>query len=64
MGGYGEGTPDYSAERTLVDIQDQLTVLDIEKFDVIFIHDPPEVGPAIAPGGSLEGLEQARDLNW
>ena len=62
-GGYGEGTPDYSAERTLVDVQDQLTVLDIEKFDVIFLHDPPEVGPALDSGGSLEGLEQARDLN-
>ena len=62
-GGYGEGTPDYSAKRTFADIQDQLTVLDVEKFDVIFIHDPPEVEPALAPGGSLEGLEQARDLN-
>ena len=41
-GRYGEGTPDYSAERTLV--------------DVIFIHDPPEVVATLAPGGSLEEL--------
>lgn len=62
-GGYGEGTPDYSAERTLIDVRDQLHILGIEKFDVLFLHDPPEVEPALASGGSLEGLEQARDLN-
>ena len=30
---------------------------------MLFLHDPPEVEPALASGGSLEGLEQARDLN-
>lgn len=62
-GGYGEGEPDYSAEQTLSDVRDQLAVLDIEKFDVLFIHDPPQVEPTLAPNGSLEGLERARDLN-
>lgn len=61
-GFYGQGDPDYSAERTLADVRDQLALLNIEKFDVLFIHDPPHVEPTLAAGGSLEGLEQARQL--
>ena len=59
-GGYGEGRPDYSAARALADAEDQLGILGIEKFDVLFIHDPPEIEPTLAAGGVLEGLEQAR----
>ena len=59
-GGYGEGRPDYSAARALADAEDQLGILGIEKFDVLFIHDPPEIEPTLAVGGVLEGLEQAR----
>ena len=59
-GGYGEGRPDYSAARALADVEDQLGILGIEKFDVLFIHDPPEIEPTLAAGGVLEGLEQAR----
>lgn len=61
-GFYGQGDPNYSAEHTLADVRDQLTLLGIEKFDVLFIHDPPHVEPTLAVGGSLEGLEQARQL--
>jgi D-threo-aldose 1-dehydrogenase len=60
-GGYGEGRPDYSAARVLADAEDQLGILGIEKFDVLFIHDPPEIEPTLASGGALEGLEVARE---
>lgn len=60
-GFYGKGKPDYTAKRTLADTRDQLETLGIEKFDVLFLHDPPEIEPTLAPGGSLEGLERARD---
>ena len=59
-GGYGEGRPDYSSARVLADAEDQLGILGIEKFDVLFIHDPHEIEPTLAAGGTLEGLEQAR----
>jgi aryl-alcohol dehydrogenase-like predicted oxidoreductase len=62
-GFYGQGDPDYSSERALADTQDQLDILGIEKFDVLFIHDPPQIDPTLAPGGSLEGLEKARERN-
>ena len=39
-GGYGEGTPDYSAERAVADVEDQLQWLDIGYFDGVLIHDP------------------------
>ena len=60
-GGYGEGEPDYSAARVLADAEDQLGILGIEKFDVLFIHDPRAIEPTLATGGALEGLEQARE---
>ncbi|MCY3667582.1 MAG: aldo/keto reductase, partial [Gemmatimonadetes bacterium] len=59
-GGYGEGRPDYSAARVLADAEDQLEILGTEKFDVLFLHDPPEIEPTLEAGGALEGLEQVR----
>ena len=61
-GFYGEGIPDYTAKNTLADTRSQLDLLGIEKFDVLFLHDPPEINPTLAKGGSLEGLETARQL--
>ncbi|MGY8827708.1 MAG: aldo/keto reductase [Candidatus Latescibacterota bacterium] len=61
-GFYGKGDPDYSAARTLADARGQLEILGIEKFDVLFIHDPPAIEPTLAPDGSLAGLEKAREL--
>lgn len=63
-GGYGEGAPDYSATRVLADVADQLERLGIDAFDVLFIHDPPAIEPTLAPGGTLEGLERARERGW
>ena len=63
-GGYGEGTPDYSKERALADIENQLSILGIEKFDAMLIHDPGAIEPTLAAGGTLEGLERAQDKGW
>lgn len=63
-GGYGQGTPDYSAVRVLADVEDQLGILGIGRFDVLFVHDPPAIEPTLEVGGTLEGLEQARQRGW
>lgn len=60
-GGYGEGTPDYSAARVVADVEDQLDLLGIEYFDAVFIHDPKEMEPTLAPDGTLEGLERLKE---
>src|SRR5438034_9502064 len=55
-GGYGEGRPDYSAQRVLADVEDQLELLGTTYFDGVLIHDPPEMEPTLATGGTPEGL--------
>ena len=61
-GFYGAGEPDYSATNAIADTRNQLDLLGIEKFDILLLHDPKDVEPTLANGGSLEGLEQARHL--
>ena len=63
-GVYGDGDPDYSAERVLGDIEDQFEILGIDHFDVLFIHDPGNIEATLASGGTLEGLEKARERGW
>ena len=63
-GGYGEGAPDYSAERALADMEDQLKILGIDSFDAMLIHDPGDIEPTLTPDGTLDGLEQARKRGW
>ena len=65
---FGKGDPeyaseiaDYSSDRVLPDIEDQLKCLEIDRFDALLVHGPWPVEPSLAPGGILEGLEQARD---
>ena len=55
-GGYGDGTPDYSADRAVADIEDQLESLDIGYFDGVLIHDPAQIEPTLEKGGTLEGI--------
>ena len=55
-GGYGDGEPDFSAERVLRDVEDQLAVLGIDHFDGMLIHDPPRMEPTLAKEGTLAGL--------
>ena len=59
-GFYGEGTPDYSAERVIRDVEDQLTILNIDYFDGMLIHDPVQIEPTLAKGGTLAGLLQLK----
>ena len=55
-GGYGDGEPDYSAERVVRDVEDQLTLLDSDYFDGVLIHDPGRMEPTLARDGTLAGL--------
>jgi aryl-alcohol dehydrogenase-like predicted oxidoreductase len=55
-GGYGDGTPDFSADRVVRDVEDQLSVLGIDHFDGMLIHDPPQIEPTLAKEGTLAGL--------
>ncbi len=59
-GFYGEGTPDYSAERVIRDVEDQLTILNTDYFDGMLIHDPLQIEPTLAKGGTLDGLLQLK----
>ncbi|MEZ4863738.1 MAG: aldo/keto reductase [Caldilineaceae bacterium] len=59
-GFYGEGTPDYSAARVIADVEDQLTILGTDYFDGMLIHDPREIEPTLAKGGTLDGLLQLK----
>ncbi len=59
-GFYGQGTPDYSAERVIRDVEDQLQVLGTDYFDGMLIHDPPQIEPTLTKGGTLEGLLQLK----
>ncbi|MEZ4659706.1 MAG: aldo/keto reductase [Caldilineaceae bacterium] len=59
-GFYGEGEPDYSAERVIRDVEDQLTILNTDYFDGMLIHDPRQIEPTLAKGGTLEGLLQLK----
>ena len=55
-GGYGAGEADFSAERVVRDVEDQLAVLGADYFDGMLIHDPPRMEPTLAKDGTLAGL--------
>lgn len=60
-GGYhGAGEADYSAERAVRDVEDQLELLGTDYFDGIMIHDPNRIEPTLASDGSLAGLLQLK----
>lgn len=59
-GFYGEGEPDYSAARAIRDVENQLEILGTEYFDGVLIHDPGQVEPTLARGGTLAGLLQLK----
>ena len=60
-GGYGQGRPNYSADRAIADLEDQLKVLNIDYLDGMLIHDPGEIDPTLEKGGTLEGLLKCKD---
>ena len=55
-GGYGDGKPDFSAERVVRDVEDQLALLGTDYFDGMLIHDPRRMEPTLARDGTLAGL--------
>ena len=56
-GGYrGAGEADYSAERAIRDVEDQLELLGTDYFDGMLIHDPNRIEPTLAKEGTLAGL--------
>ena len=55
-GGYGDGKPDFSADRVVRDMEDQLALLGTDYFDGMLIHDPPRMQPTLAKDGTLAGL--------
>ena len=59
-GGYGEGGPDYSAERVVADVEDQLQLLGTDYFDGMLIHDPSEIDATLEKGGTLDGVLQCK----
>lgn len=59
-GFYGEGIPDYSAERVIADIEDQLQLLGTDYFDGMLIHDPPQIEPTLEKDGTLDGVLQCK----
>ena len=59
-GGYGDGRPDYSAERAVADVEDQLQLLGTDYFDGMLIHDPSEIEPTLEKGGTLGGVLQCK----
>jgi len=59
-GGYGQGRPNYSAERAIADLEDQLQLLGVDYLDGMLIHDPGEIDPTLEKGGTLDGLLQCK----
>ena len=59
-GGYGEGDPDYSADRIRADLEDQFEILGMTWLDAAFIHDPKAIEPTLAAGGTLEALKDLK----
>ena len=60
-GGYGQGRPDYSADRAIADVEDQLTILNVDYMDGILIHDPGEIDTTLEKDGTLAGLLKCKE---
>ena len=60
-GGYrGDGEADFSADRAIRDVEDQLEILGTDYFDGMLIHDPNRIEPTLAKNGTLAGLLQLK----
>ena len=58
---HGKAEIDYSAEHAIRDVEAQLELLGIDYFDALFIHDPEEIEPTLAKGGTFAGLLKLKD---
>ncbi len=60
-GGYrGDGEADFSAERVIRDVENQLEILGTDYFDGMLVHDPTRIEPTLAKDGTLAGLLQLK----
>ena len=60
-GGYrADGEADFSADRAIRDVEDQLEILGTDYFDGMLIHDPNRIEPTLATNGTLAGLLQLK----
>lgn len=51
---------DYSRDGTLWSIENSLKLLGVDYMDLLLIHDPHDIAPALAPGGALDTLEELK----
>lgn len=47
--------PEATADAVERDVEEQLAFLNIEYFDAVLLHDPPDMERCLRPGGALEG---------
>ena len=57
---HGRDDINYSAEHVISEVEKQLEMLGMDYFDAMFIHDPREIDPTLAKGGTLAGLLEAK----
>lgn len=51
---------DYGREGTLWSVENSLKLLGVSYIDLLLIHDPHDIAPALAPGGALDTLEELK----
>lgn len=51
---------DYSRDGTLWSVENSLKLLGVTRVDLLLIHDPHDIAPALAPGGALDTLEELK----
>ena len=49
---------DYSGEHTRHSVQQSMRLLKTDRLDIVHVHDPGDLTPALAPGGALDVLER------
>lgn len=52
---------DYSADGTFRSVEQSLALLRTDHIDLMQIHDPEDIEPALAPGGALEALRKLKE---
>ena len=51
---------DYSRDATLWSVENSLRTLGTDYVDLLFVHDPSDMEPILAPGGALDALEELK----
>jgi aryl-alcohol dehydrogenase-like predicted oxidoreductase len=59
--GTGSRPKDYSAEGTFRSVERSLRLLGTDYLDLLLVHDPDDLEPALAPGGAVEAMQRLRE---